>query len=220
MQVNETFIFIYFSMNGQGRHFFLKKPPHVHCNLDVSIIVEVILTSIFYITKFRSGCLVAARANKSPHLDLVFTFETSLSLCCPLFYHRGDEALWFCRGVSVHIPPTTWSCFREGYQGYHSLAPYKPRYLISNAYSDMLKLVLYCDYPKNYGCCYCNAYHYNCNVCIIIMIHTVWLLSQSHLFCILSLNLAYALKILLLLFQNMVESGFSSSFHFAFPNPT
>jgi hypothetical protein len=47
MQVNETFIFIYFSMNGQGRHFFLKNPPQVHCNLDVSIIVEVILTSIF-----------------------------------------------------------------------------------------------------------------------------------------------------------------------------
>ena len=33
-------------------------------------------------------------------------------------------------------------------------------------------------------------------------------------------NLAYALKILLSLFQNMVESGFSSSSHFAFPNPT
>jgi hypothetical protein len=105
MQVNETLLFIYFSMNGQGRHFFLKNPPQVHCNLDVSIIVEVILTSIFYITK-RSGCLVAARANKSPHLDLVFTFEMNLSLCCTLFSPRGGEALWFCRGVCVRIPPT------------------------------------------------------------------------------------------------------------------
>jgi len=51
----------------------------------VSIIVEVILTSIFYITK-RSGCLVAARANKSPHLDLVFTFEMSLFLCAVLSF--------------------------------------------------------------------------------------------------------------------------------------
>jgi hypothetical protein len=69
-------------------------------------------------------------------------------------------------------------------EGVKDIKDITPGYLISNACSDMLKLVLCCDYPESHGCCYCNPYHYNCNVYIIIMIHTVWPLSQNHLFCI------------------------------------
>ena len=170
MQVNETLLFIYFSMNGQGRHFFLKNP--LKCIVIYSWSHSYI--NFLYHQKIRLFGSSTCKQISTP--DLVFTFEMSLSLCCTLF-SPGGEALWFCRGVCSY-PTNTLILFLWRISRISLPSSLQTRILD-------FKCLLCCDYPESYGWCYCNAYHYNCNVYIIIMIHTVWLLSQNHLYCIL-----------------------------------